>query len=130
VTDDLVDRVRRTNEEQKRYWEAEDRRVAREVADDPEGPFKEYNAAMRALAAQAPGMTHREVQSRVRALGRENDFVLPGAYLELQSRLIKDGNFYRGHPVRAIWWMLRYARPGNVKRRWEEVRTGTFHMAG
>jgi hypothetical protein len=129
VTDDLMDRVRRTNEEQERYWEAEQRRAAQEMADDPEGPFKEYNAAMHSLAAEAPGLTHREVQSRLRDLGRENGFVLPGAYLELQSRLIEDEGFYRGHPVRAIWWMLRHARPGNVKRRWEEVRTGTFHIA-
>lgn len=130
LTDDLVDRVRRTNEKQQRYWEAEDRRAAQEVADDPEGPFKEYTATMHSLAAEAPGLSHHEVRSRVSDLGRESGFVLPGAYLELQSRLIKDANFYRGHPVRAIWWLLRYARPGSLRRRWEEVRTGTFHMVG
>jgi hypothetical protein len=53
LTDDLMARVRRTNEEHRRHWEEGRRQVAQEIADDPERPFKEYNAAMRSLRSQA-----------------------------------------------------------------------------
>lgn len=129
-TDDLMARVQRTNEEQRRHWEEERRRVAREIAHDPEGPFKEYNAAMRSLRSQARTMSHREVRKRMRDLGREHHVMLPEAYLELQSRLTKDGDFYRRHPVHAVWWLLRYGRPGTFRRRWKELRTGRFRLAG
>jgi hypothetical protein len=46
------------------------------------------------------------------------------------SRLTKDEGFYRRHPVHAAWWLLRYARPGTFRRRWHELRTGTFHVVG
>jgi len=130
LTDDLMARVERTKEEHRRYWEEEQRRVAQEIADDPEGPFKEYNAAMRSLRAEAPAMSHREVKTRMRDLGREHHFTMPEAYLELQSRLTKDEDFYRRHRVLAAWWLLRYGRPGTFRRRWQELRTGTFHFAG
>jgi hypothetical protein len=130
LTDDLMARVQRTNEDQRRYWEEARRRTAREIAADPEGPFKEYNAAMQSLRAEAPAMSHREVKKRIRDLGREHDFRLPDAYLELQSRLTKDEDFYHHHPVHAAWWLLRHGRPSTYRRRWQELRTGTFSFAG
>lgn len=129
-TDDLMERVKRANEEQRRHWDEERRRVAQEIADDPGGPFKVYNAAMRSLQSQAHTMSHREVKARMRDLGREQYVTLPEAYLELQSRLTKDENFYRRHPFHAVWWLLRYGRPGTFRRRWQELRTGRFHLAG
>lgn len=129
-TDDLMERVQRANEEQRRHWAEERRRVAQEIADDPEGPFNVYNAAMRSLQSQAHTMSHREAKARMRDLGREQHVTLPEAYLELQSRLTKDENFYRRHPFHAVWWLLRYGRPGTFRRRWQELRTGRFHLAG
>jgi len=129
-TDELMARVQRTYEERRRDWEVEHRRVAQEIEDDPEGPFKEYNAAMRSLRAEAPAITHREVMTRMRELGREHSFTPPDSYLEMQSRLMKDPDFYRGHPVHAAWWLVRYARPGTLQRRWRELRTGTFGFVG
>ena len=130
LTGDLMARVQRTNEEQRRYWEEESRRTAQEIADDPEGPFKEYNAGMQSLRAEAPALSHHEVKTRMRELGREHDFALPDVYLELMSRQTKDEDFYRHHPVHAAWWLLRYARPGTFRRRWQELRTGTVHIVG
>lgn len=130
LTDDLMARVQRTNEEHGRYWDEEHRRAAQEIADDPEGPFKEYNAAMQSLRAEAPAMSHLDVKTRMRDLGREHDFTLPDAYLELLSRLTKDEDFYRRHPAHAAWWLLRYARPGTFRRRCRELRTGTVYFAG
>ena len=130
LTEDLMARVHRTHEEHRRHWEEERRRVAQEIADDPEGPFKEYNAAIRSLRSQAGGLSHREVETRLRDLGREHHVVLPEAHLELQSRLTKEEDFYRRHPVQAVWWVLRYGRPGTFRRRWQELRTGSFRVAG
>ena len=66
---------------------------------------------MQSLRAEAPTLSHREVRTRMGALGREHDVTLPDAYLELLSRLTKDKDFYRHHPAHAAWWLLRYARP-------------------
>ncbi len=130
LTDDLMARVRRANEEERRSWEEEQRRTAQDIADDPEGPFQEYNAGMQTLRARAPAMSHGEVKRTIRDLGRAQGLTLPDAYLELLSRLTKDEDFYRHHPVHSVWWMLRYARPGTLRRRWRELRTGTVHLAG
>lgn len=130
LTDDLMARVQRTNEDNRRHWEEERRRVAQEIAADPEGPFKDYNAAIRSLRSQADGLSHREVKARMRDLGRKHDVVLPEAYLELQARLTKEEDFYRRHPVHAAWWLLRHGRPGTFRRRWQELRTGSFRLAG
>jgi hypothetical protein len=130
LSSDLVARVERTHEEQRRFWEEERRRVAQQIAADPEGPFTEYNAGMRALRAEARGMSHQEVKARVRDLSREHDCMLPDAYLELQSRLAKDERFYRSHPLHAAWWLLRHGRPGTWRRRWRELRTSSFRLVG
>jgi hypothetical protein len=92
-TEDLMARVQRTNEEHRRDWEEEQRRVAQEIEDDPDGPFKEYNAAIHVLRVEAAAMPHREVKSRMRLLGSEHGFVLPEAYLEMQSRRLRDDDF-------------------------------------
>jgi hypothetical protein len=130
LTADLLARVERTNEENRRKWEEESRRVAQEIADDPEGPFMEYNAAMRSLRSQAPSMSHGQVMDRMRDLGRQHGVVLPDAYLELLARLSRDERFYRRHPVHAAWWLLRHGRPGTFRRRWQELWTGSFRVAG
>jgi hypothetical protein len=130
LTDELMVRVQKTNEDRRRDWDEEQRRVAEEIAADREGPLKGYNAAMRSLRAQAPAMSHREVKARMRDLGREHDFTLPDPYLELRSRLTKDEDFYRHHPAHAAWWLLRHSRPGTFRQRWQELRTGTVYFVG
>ena len=85
---------------------------------------------MQSLRAEAPAMSHREVKIRMREMGREHDFTLPDAYLELLSRLTKDEDFYRHYPVHAAWWLLRYSRPGTLRQRWVAVRTGAIRFVG
>jgi hypothetical protein len=56
--------------------------------------------------------------------------MFPDAEIELLSRLMKDENYYRRHPVRAGWWLVRYSRPKTFRRRWDELRTGSVRIAG
>lgn len=130
LTDEMLTRARQIREQAERDGEEERRRVAREIDDDPEGPFKQYNAELRALTAEAPQLSHVEVEARLRALARMHGVTLPDAHLELQSRLLADDSFYRRHPWHAAWWLLRYARPGGFRRRWRELRTRSFTVAG
>jgi hypothetical protein len=130
VTDDLMGRVERANVEWQRFWEGEDRRAAKGVADDPEGPFKQYNEAIQALKAEATHLPHSEVKSRLRDLSRAHGLSFSNAHLELLSRLMQDEDWYRRHPVRAAWWLARYSRPKTFTRRWAELRTGTVRFAG
>lgn len=104
--------------------------MAQEIAADPEVPFKEYNAAIRSLRAQAGTMPYEEVKARMRDLGREHHVVLPEAYLELLARTAQEDGFYRRHPVQAVRWLLRYGRPRTYARHWRELRSGTFRVAG
>ena len=109
----------------------EERRAAEQEAElDPEGPFKEYNAAVQALQAEAAHLPHSEVKTRLRDLSHAQGLMFPNAEIELLSRLMKDEDFYRRHPVRAAWWMVRYARPTTFRRRWAELRTGSVRIAG
>lgn len=128
-TDELASRVEQSNVEWQREWAEEERRAAQEVADDPEGPFKEYNAAVRSLKAEAPQLSHREVKTRLRDLGRAHGLMFSDAQDEMFSRLLQDENFYRRHPLRAAWWLVRYARPRTLTRQWEELRTGAVRIA-
>lgn len=129
-TDELLERAHRARAEYEQYLDEEDRRAARELADDPEGPFAGYNAAVDALHEQAPHLSHREVKSQLHLVSTAHGMPWDDADLELLSRLLKNENYYRHHPVRTAVWMLRYARPGTVKQRWQEVRTGTVSLAG
>lgn len=130
LTDEELHRVEQETLERQRAWDEERRQVAQEIADDPEGPLKEYNAATRLLKADAPSMSHRAVEARLRDLSRAHGLRFSNAHLELFSRLMGNEDYYRRHPVRAAWWLLRYARPSTFRQRWTEVRTGTFHFAG
>ena len=51
--------------------------MAREIEDDPEGPFKEYNAAIRSLRADASTTSHRELKARMHQLSREHRSCCP-----------------------------------------------------
>jgi Cysteine-rich CPCC len=128
LTDEQLHRVEQESLERQRVWDGEGRRVAQEIADDPEVPFKEYNAAKRLLEVETPSLSHSEIKAKLRDLHRAHGF--PDAHLELLSRVMEDENFYRRHPVHAAWWLLRYSRPSTLRQRWTEVRTGTFHFAG
>jgi hypothetical protein len=130
LTDELMGRVERANAEWQRSWEEDERRAAQEAAEDPEGPFKEYNEAIQALKAEAPQLPHSEVKARLRDLSRAHGLRFSSAHLELLSRLMKDEDWYRHHPVRAAWWLVRYSRPKTFTRRWAELRTGTVRFAG
>lgn len=129
-TPDLVARADQAVAEYEREYEADRRRVAEEIAADPEGPWKGYNADVQSLRAKAPGLSHRELKTRLRQISDAHDVSWSAAHLELLSRLMSDPEYYQGHPVRTATWMLRYARPRTVKRRWDEVRTGRISFAG
>jgi Cysteine-rich CPCC len=130
LTPQLMERVERAHAEWRRWLEEEERQAAAELADDPEGPFKEYNAAIQALRSEAPRLSHDEVEARFRELSQAQRMPFPDAEIELLSRLIKDEDYYHRHPLRSAWWLLRYARPKTFARRWEELRTGSVRVAG
>jgi hypothetical protein len=129
LTDELLARVEQANVEQQRFWEELQHRADQEIANDPEGPFKEYNAAVRLLKADSTSLSHREVRSRLRDLSRSHGLRFDDAHLELFSRLMEGEDYYRRHPVQALWWLLRYSRPGHFRQRWEELRTGSVSFA-
>jgi hypothetical protein len=129
LTDDLAERMRRAREEE-RLAETGRQRIAKEIADDPEGPFKAYNAAVDSLRAKAVQLSHVELKDQLGRVSSAHGIHWPEAYLELLSRLLSNKDYYRRHPIRQARLMLRYARPGTYKQRWEEVRTGTFRVAG
>jgi Cysteine-rich CPCC len=130
LTPQLMERVERANVEFRRWLEEEERQAAAKALDDPEGPFKEYNAAIQALKSQAPHLSHGEVEARFRELSHAQGMSFPAAEIELLSRLMKDEDYYRRHPLKAVWWLLRYARPATFVRRWKELRTGSVRVAG
>ncbi|MFL6002579.1 MAG: CPCC family cysteine-rich protein [Nocardioides sp.] len=130
LTDELVGRVERANLQEQRWLEEERRRAEEESELDPEGPFKEYNARLRDLKAEAIHLPHSEVKTRLRDLSHAQGLMFPDAEIELLSRLIKDETFYRRHPLRAVGWLLRYSRPKTFRRRWKELRTGGVRVAG
>ena len=130
VTDEVRARVQQAHADQQREWEEDQRRAALEIANDPEGPFKEYNAAVALLREEARSMSHRECQDRLRDVGREHGLTFSEAHLELLARLLQDDDYYRGHPLRTASWLLRHSRPGTFRRRWAEVRTGAVRFAG
>ena len=129
-TAELLERTERSRLERERFYEAENRRIAQEIADDPEGPFKGYNAAVETLRKQAPDLSHREIRTQFQHISDEHDMPWSDAHLEILSRLMSDEHYYRDHPIRAIWWLIRYPGPRTYRRRWAEVRTGTISFAG
>ena len=124
----LLERAEQARLAEEQLYEQERRLVAQEIADNPEGSLKDYNAAVESLRTHVPDITHRELASRLREISDAHDLPWSGAHLELLSRLMADEDYYRGHPVRTVWWMLRYARPRTFRHRWQEVRTGTIHF--
>lgn len=130
LTAELKSRVEQANREEQRWLEEERRAAEQEAELDPEGPFKAYNAATRALKAESVHLPHREVKARLRDLSHAHGLMFPDAEIELLSRLMKDEDYYRRHPVQAVWWMVLYARPRTFRRRWAELRTGSVRIAG
>lgn len=129
LSDELLARAERSKTAYRQEVDDGRRRLEQEIAADPEGSFKEYNAAARSLKEKAAALSHRERKAKLSELSRTHGMPFTGAHVELFSRLMKDENFYRHHPVRVAWWLLRYARPRTFRRRWAEVRTGEIHFA-
>jgi hypothetical protein len=129
LTDELLGRVERAKAEWQRSWD-EERRVPEEVASDPEEPLKDYNAAIQVLKTEAKHLPHSEVRTRLLELSRAQGLMFSSAQLELLSRLLEDENFYRRHPLRAAWWLVRHSRPTTFTRRWAELRTGRVRFVG
>ena len=130
VTEDVqrqMDRARTAFDEEMAELNA---RVAEDVARDPEGPLKEYNAAMRELASSVTYLSHAEVERRFREVSQAHGMLWPQPEIELLSRRLKEPEFYSRHPFRAAWWLLRYSRPSNFARRFKELRTGTIRFSG
>ena len=130
LTDELIGRVEQAHVEEQRWLDQERRLAEQETELDPEGPFKEYNAAIQALKGEAMALPHAEVKTRLRALSHAHGLMFPNAEIELLSRLMRDEDYYRRHPVRAAWWLVRYLRPKTFRRRWDELRTGGVRIAG
>ena len=131
VTDELLAKVEEAKAEQERLWEEEERRANEVLAElDPEEPLQEYNEAHRALLTEAKSLSHREVKQRLRAISNAHGPRFGEAHLELMARWMKDERYYRGHPIRTAWWLLRYVRPRRYGRHLQEVRRGTIYMAG
>jgi hypothetical protein len=127
-TPELLARADQAVAEYEREYEEEHRRFAEQIAADPEGPMKEYNAAVAALQAQASNLRYREVKFRLRQISSEHGIPWSPAHLELQAHLMADEHYYRGHPLRTLSYMVRYSRPRTYRQRWQEVRTGTFYF--
>lgn len=89
-----------------------------------------YNTEIAALNDAAPNLDYGDIIRRARDIGRKHDFVLPELYLELTARRMQDPSFYRRHPGHALWWLVCHSRPGCMRRRWNELRTGHFTVAG
>lgn len=130
LTDDMRARIERAYESERRFMDEANRRAAEELARNPEGPFKAYNAGVERLKDEAATMTHKEVDARLRDLLAQQGMGFRDSHVESVARLLKDEHYYRRHPLQAAWWFLRYARPGTFKRRWNELRTGTFTFVG
>ena len=65
----MLERAEQARKENDRFWEEEQRRTAQEIADNPEGPFREYNAAVASLQAQ------EELRTAVRLAGDHGDLL-------------------------------------------------------
>lgn len=127
VTDEVLARVRESHRREEQMWADHD-------ADVVEGPadswIEEYNAAYLALVAEAGDLSYRELRTRLRDLSHARGLMLGPAEVELIARGMHDERWMRRHPVRAAIWLVRYTRPSNVRRRVEQVRSGTIHVAG
>lgn len=126
VTDEVLARVKQAHHDWDRSFEAAGEGLDEQVDEN----LREYNKAYQLLKAQAGSLSHSEVKSRLRELSEAYGFRFSNAHLELFARLMKNENYYRGHPLRTAWWLLRYYSPKTLERRWKEVRTGNVHFAG
>jgi hypothetical protein len=82
------------------------------------------------LKAEATHLPHSEVKTRLQDLSQAQGLMFSNAQLELVSRLMKDEDWYRRHPLRTAWWLVRYSRPKTLTRRWAELRTGSVSFGG
>lgn len=128
LTGELLARAEQARAEHERLDEEDRRRIALEIADNPEGSLKDYNAAVSSLRADVPEYSHPELKAQLRQISDAHDMPWSDAHLELLARLMRDEGYFRGHPLRTASWMLRYARPRTYRRRWQEVRTNTIHF--
>jgi hypothetical protein len=126
VTDQVLARVKQAHDNWGRSFEAATDGMDEQVGEH----LREYNEARQLLKAEAASLPHSEVKSRLRELSEAYGFRFSNAHLELFARLTKNENYYRGHPLRTVWWLLRYYSPRTLERRRREVRTGNVHFAG
>jgi hypothetical protein len=127
-TPELVARADQAVVEHEREYEEERRRVTEEMAADPEGPMKGYNAAVAALQARTSHLSYRDVEAQLREISTTHGVPWSAAHLELQARLMTDKDYYRGHLLRTLSWLVRHSRPGSYRQRWREVRTGAIYF--
>lgn len=131
LTDQLRELVEGARRENEQYFEDQRRRIEQELAENPEGRYKGYNADVKTLLAGAEGMAHRELKSRLRQISETHDVKWSEGNLEIVSRLMVDKTYYRRRPLRAAWWIVRHSRPLSLYRhRWNELRSGELHFAG
>jgi hypothetical protein len=88
------------------------------------------------LAGRADGRDRAKTVTALAARGSEVTYRRAGYTAAHSGRcgslppLTKDKNYHRRHPLRAVWWLMRYARPKTFARRWEELRTGSIRVSG
>lgn len=128
LTSELLERTEQSRADRRQRFEEERRQVAQEIADGPEGTLKDYNAAVSSLRMQVPPPSHRELKTQLGQIAGAHGITWSRAHLELLSRWMSDEDYYRGHPMRAVWWLLRYPGPGDYRRRWNEVRNGEIQV--
>jgi hypothetical protein len=126
VTDEVLARVKQAHDDWDRSFEAATKGMDEQVDEN----LREYNEVCQLLKAEAASLPHCEVKSRLRELSEAHGFRFSNAHLELFARLMKNENYYQGHPLRTAWWLLRYYSPKTLERRRKEVRTGNVHFAG
>ena len=126
VTDEVLSRVQQARDDWDRSFPAGTEGMDEQVDDK----LQMYNEAQQRLRAEAASLSHGEVKSRLRHASQTCGFSFSEAHLELFARLAKNEDYYRGHPLRTAWWLLRYYRPSTFARRKQEVRAGTAYFAG
>lgn len=126
VTDEALARVKQAHDD----WDRQFDSVTEGMDDQVDENLREYNEARQFLKAEAASLPHSQVRSRLCELDEAHGFKFPRAHQELFARLMKNENYYRGHPLRTAWWLLRYYSPKTLEHRRKEVRTGSFSFAG
>lgn len=119
-TPELLARVEQAHLDWERSFDDE----ARPTEHDEDEAGAEHNARLAALVREAKDLPDHEIVARLRDLSGVHDSTAMDPQLEMLARRLKDEDYYRRHPLQAVLWLARHARPGTLRRRWAELRHG------